>query len=269
MAELFIPQIATQVYVQLNKTMLGGMVNETASGYYQYSDNLVKLILALVTATGTVMLPHVDNAFSHGDMSRVNPMLYKLFNFVSAMAYPIMFGLAVISLTLVLKYYGPRYELVGPAMMIESIVVLMIAQSNVLGVQYLLPIHKQKQFTFSVTIGAVINLVLNIPLIHFFGLDGAMWSTVLSETGVTVYQLIAVRKLLNYRALFKSSWKYLLSGIVMFIPVFWMNMHLKDSWLMMGLEVLIGVIIYVVMVLILRVPIVDQAKKLIVDKFDI
>ena len=42
MVELFIPQIATQVYVQLNKTMLGGMVSETASGYYQYSDNLVK-----------------------------------------------------------------------------------------------------------------------------------------------------------------------------------------------------------------------------------
>lgn len=64
MTELFIPQIATQVYVQLNKTMLGGIVSETASGYYQYSDNLVKLVLALVTATGTVMLPHVANAVS-------------------------------------------------------------------------------------------------------------------------------------------------------------------------------------------------------------
>ena len=64
MAELFIPQIATQVYVQLNKTLLGGMVSETSAGYYQYSDNLVKLVLALVTATGTVMLPHVANAVS-------------------------------------------------------------------------------------------------------------------------------------------------------------------------------------------------------------
>ena len=134
--------------------------------------------------------------------------------------------------------------------------------------QYLLPIHKQKQFTFSVTIGAVINLVLNIPLIHFFGLDGAMWSTVLSETGVTLYQLIAVRRLLNYRALFKSSWKYLLSGIVMFIPVFWMNTHLKDSWLMMGLEILVGIVVYAVMVLILRAPIVDRAKELIADRLE-
>lgn len=263
MAELFIPQIATQVYVQLNKTMLGGMVNETASGYYQYSDNLVKLILALVTATGTVMLPHVANAVSKGNMNKVNQMLYKSFDFVSALAYPMMFGLAAISLTLVPKYYGPGYEPVGPAMMIESIVILMIAWSNAIGVQYLLPRNKNKEFTISVTVGAVVNLILNIPLIKLWGLNGAMWSTVISECSVTLYQLWVVRDMLSYKALFKGSWKYLISGIVMFIPVFWMNRNLKDTWLMMGLEVLVGILVYIALVMLLRAPVVDQAKKLI------
>lgn len=266
MVELFVPQIATQVYVQLNRTMLGVMVNETASGYYQYSDSLVKLILALVTATGTVMLPHVANAVSHGDMKKVNRMLYKSFDFVSAIAIPMMFGLAAISLTLAPKYYGPGYGPVGPAMMIESIVILMIAWSNALGVQYILPIHHQKQFTISVTVGAVINIILNFPLIYFYGLNGAMWSTVLSEICVTMYQLIAVRGLLSYKILFSSIWKYIISGIIMFLPVFWMNTHLKDSWLMMGLEVVIGVVIYTAMVLMLRAPIVDEAKKLVREK---
>ena len=266
MVELFIPQIATQVYVQLNRTMLGVMVSETASGYYQYSDNLIKLILALVTATGTVMLPHVANAVSHGDMKKVNQMLYKSFDFVSAVAIPMMFGLAAISLTLAPKYYGPGYDPVGPAMMIESIVILMIAWSNVLGVQYLLPIHHQKQFTISVTVGAVVNIILNFPLIHFYSLTGAMWSTVLSEISVTLYQLIAVRGLLSYRVLLNSLWKYLISGVVMFLPVFWMNAYLKDSWLMMGLEVIVGVVIYCVMVMLLRAPIVDEGKKLVQEK---
>lgn len=266
MAELFIPQIATQVYVQLNKTMLGVMVNETSSGYYQYSDNLVKLILALVTATGTVMLPHVANAVSHGDMRKVNKMLYKSFNFVSAVSYPMMFGLAAISLTLAPKYYGPGYGPVGPAMMIESIVILIIAWSNVLGVQYLLPIHKQKQFTWSVTLGAVVNLVLNIPLIRVWGLDGAMWSTVFSEISVTLYQLWAVRHLLNFKELFADSWKYFIAGLAMFISVFWMNTHLRSSWLMMGVEVLVGIVIYVGLLFILRAKILDEAKGLIRDK---
>ena len=78
--------------------------------------------------------------------------------------------------------------------------------------------------------------------------------------------MIAVKGLLNYKALFSSSWKYLLSGVVMFIPVFWMNTHLKGSWLMMGLEVLVGIVIYSLMVFILRAQIIDQAKKLILDR---
>lgn len=266
MLELFIPQIATQVYVQLNKTMLGVMVNETASGYYQYSDNLVKLILALVTATGTVMLPHVANAVSHGNMEKVNKMLYKSFNFVSAISYPMMFGLAAISLTLAPKYYGPGYGPVGPAMMIESIVILIIAWSNVIGVQYLLPIHRQKQFTWSVTLGAIVNLILNVPLIKMWGLNGAMWSTVISEIAVTFYQMWSVRDLLNFKALFLDSWKYCVAGILMFIPVFWMNLHLPQSWLMLGIEVLIGILIYGVAIWILRASILDEARRLIKEK---
>lgn len=58
---MFIPQIATQLYVQLSRTMLGVMVDQKASGFYQYSDSIIKLVLAFVTATGTVMLPHVAN----------------------------------------------------------------------------------------------------------------------------------------------------------------------------------------------------------------
>lgn len=90
---MFVPQIAIQLYVQLNRTMLGIMVNEKASGFYQYSDNLIKLVLAFATATGTVMLPHVANAFAQGDMKKVNRMLYKSFDFVSALVYPMMFGI--------------------------------------------------------------------------------------------------------------------------------------------------------------------------------
>jgi O-antigen/teichoic acid export membrane protein len=266
MIELFIPQIATQVYVQLNKTMLGGMVNETSSGYYQYSDNLVKLILALVTATGTVMLPHVANAVSKGSMRQVNQMLYKSFDFVSAVAYPMMFGIAAVSLTLVPKYYGPGYEPVGKAMMIESIVILMIAWSNAIGVQYLLPLNRVKQFTTSVATGAVVNIILNVPLIHLWGLNGAMWSTVISELSVTLYQLWVVRHLLSYKALFKGSWKYFIAGLIMFLVVFWMNRNLKNTWLMMAIEILAGVMIYISIVLILRAPIVYEARDLVIQK---
>lgn len=260
---MFVPQIATQLYVQLNRTMLGLMVNEKASGFYQYSDNLVKLILAFVTATGTVMLPHVANAFAQHDMEKVHKMLYKSFDFVSALAYPMMFGIAGVSLTLAPLYYSSKYAPVGPAMLIESIVILMIGWSNVIGTQYLLPVNRVKDFTTSVTVGAVVNIIMNFPLIHLWGLNGAMWSTVLSEISVTAYQLFVVRKSLDIRKMFAGSWKYLLSGIVMFVPVFWLNTHMKASWLWMLVEVALGVVVYAGMVCLLRAPVLDQLKELL------
>jgi O-antigen/teichoic acid export membrane protein len=260
---MFVPQIATQLYVQLNRTMLGLMVDQKASGFYQYSDNLVKLILAFVTATGTVMLPHVANAFAQHDMEKVHKMLYKSFDFVSALAYPMMFGIAGVSMTLAPLYYSSKYAPVGPAMLIESIIILMIGWSNVIGTQYLLPVNRVKDFTTSVTVGAVVNIIMNFPLIHLWGLNGAMWSTVLSEISVTAYQLFVVRKSLDIRKMFAGSWKYLLSGIVMFVPVFWLNTHMKASWLWMLVEVAAGIVIYVGMVLLLRAPVLDQLKELL------
>ena len=264
--ELFIPQIATQVYVQLNKTMLGIMVSQTAAGYYQYSDSFIKIVLAFVTSTGTVMLPHVSHALSNGNMKKVNQMLYKSFDFVSALSFPMMFGIAGISLTLGPKYYGPGYGPVGPAMMIQSIEIIMIAWSNAIGLQYLLPLNRVRQFTASVTIGAVVNLLLNFPLIGIAGLNGAMLSTVISEATVTLYQLYVVKNLLNYKLLFKDTWKYLISSFIMFIPVFWMNRSLKDSWPMLLLEVMVGFIIYLLMVVCLKASIVNQARNIIETK---
>lgn len=266
MIELFIPQIAIQVYVQVNRTMLGLMVSESASGYYQYSDNLVKLLISFATASGTVMLPHVANAVSHGNMKSVNRMLYKSFDFISAIAYPMTFGLAAISLTLAYKYYGPGYYPVGPAMMIESIIILMIAWSNAIGVQYLLPLNKNREFTWSVTLGAIVNIILNFPLIELWGLNGAMVATVASEVTVALYQLWVIRKIASYRSLFHDSWKYLISSLLMFIVVFTINRFAKDTWLMLLVEVLVGAVIYVTMVYILKASIIDEVKGVLIKK---
>lgn len=263
---MFVPQIATQLYVQLNRTMLGVMVNQEASGFYQYSDNLIKLILAFATATGTVMLPHVANAFAKGDMSKVRSMLYVSFDFVSALSYPMMFGVAGISLTLAPLYYSSKYAPVGPAMVIESIVILMIGWSNVIGTQYLLPTNRVKEFTVSITIGAIVNIILNFPLIFFGGLNGAMLSTVISEASVTFYQFTVVRKDLNFKKLFKGNWKYLVAGITMFVPVFWLNNNMHASWAWILIEVILGTIIYCVVLLILKAPIVGQAKKMMINR---
>lgn len=249
---LFIPQIAISVYLQLNKTMLGVMMGTKYSGFYQNSDNLIKMVLSLATSLGTVMLPHMSAAFVKGDKEKMHQMLYKSFDVLSILAFAMTFGIAAISTNLAPFFYGKGFCPVGPAMMIESFVIILIAWSNTIGQQYLVPTNQIKKYTTSVVLGAVFNFVANFIFIDAWGLNGAMWATVASEAVVTGYQLWAVRKQVHFNEMFRNILKYLAAGIVMFIPVYLMNIKLHTSIITLALEVITGVIIYIVTILILR-----------------
>ncbi len=260
---LFIPTITTQVYMVVNRLMLGRMSTQAATGQFDYGDKIVKLVLAIVTATGTVMLPHVANKFSKGDVKGVRESLYNSFDFVTALAVPMMFGLMAISKTFAPWFLGSEYVPTGKLMFIESPIILFIAWSNVTGTQYLMPVNRVHEYTASVSVGAVSNIIFNLFLIRSFGVDGAAMSTVLSEFLVSAIQLFFVRTTISRRTLFKSVWKYLLSGLVMFIVVFRFNGIMKMSIPNLIVQVLIGMVIYAAGVFLLKAPIVRQAQKIL------
>lgn len=256
---LFIPQIATQVYLILNKTMLGSMISVNASGYFDQSDKMIKMVLAIVTATGTVMLPHVANAFAKGEHEKTKFFLYQSFSFVTSLAVPMMFGLMAVAAKFVPLFFTNRFQSVTPVMMIESLVILLIAWSNVIGTQFLLPTKQTKAYTTSVIIGAVVNLVMNIPFILFLGAVGAAIATVLSEISVTVYQLYVIRMQIQYKKLFTDTGKYIIAGIIMFWIVILIDGKLQSTWTMLGIEVVIGIMLYLSLLVLFKAKIIHDA----------
>ncbi|WP_158160209.1 oligosaccharide flippase family protein, partial [Lactiplantibacillus plantarum] len=136
---MFIPQVAVQIYWVLNKTMLGSLDSVRSSGFFDQSDKIVKLVLAIATATGTVMLPRVANAFAHREYSKTKEYMYASFSFVSAISIPMMFGLIAITPKFVPLFFTSQFSDVIPVLMIESIAIILIAWSNAIGTQYLLP----------------------------------------------------------------------------------------------------------------------------------
>ncbi|KAF0507035.1 flippase [Pediococcus pentosaceus] len=263
---LFIPQIATQIYLVVNKTMLGSMTSVQSAGYFDQSDKMIKMILAIVTATGTVMLPHVANAFMKGEVEKTKQFLYNSFSFVTALSVPMMFGIAAVAQKFVPLFFTHKFLAVTPLMMIEAVVILLIAWSNALGTQYLLPTNQNSAFTKSVVLGAVVNIVVNIPLIMLWGALGATLSTVLSEVAVTGYQLYVLRRQVNYRSLFMDTEKYLLAGVVMFIAIFILDEKLVDSWSMLIIEVVVGILIYAILLIIMKAKIIKDAKMMFKNK---
>lgn len=264
---LFIPTITTQVYLVLNRLMLGRMSTQTALGNFGQSDKIVKFVLAVVTATGTVMLPHVANKFAKGDIKGVRASLYSSFNFVSAISIPMMFGLMAISQVFAPWFLGQQFLPSGKIMFIEAPIIVLIAWSNVTGTQYLMPVNRVKEFTTSVTIGAVSNVIFNLFLIEAWGANGAALATVGSELLVTASQLVMIRKTISRRRLFHEQWKYICSGLVMFIVVNRISITINMTIANLALEVLVGALIYTLGLVLTRASIIEEAQKLIDHRF--
>ena len=223
--EMFVPQIATQVYLQLNKTMLGALIGVQASGFYDNSDKIVKIILAVVTATGTVLLPHSAHSYSQGRYDIIETSLDRSMHFILLLAFPLATGLAGVAPLFTHVFFGKGFSPVADLLIIESIVIVLVGISN----------------------------ALNLPLILLFQSDGAMVATVLSELLVTVYQLIKVRQQIDVFKLFREVWKYAFSAFVMgvLVRIFTIILPIQSIALLL-LAVLWGGIVYFLILGLLR-----------------
>lgn len=242
---LLIPQIATQIYLQLNKTMLGTFRGVEASGFYDNSDKIIKMVLAIVTATGTVLLPHVAHSFANGDHVAVKRSLVTSMHVILVLAFPIAFGLAAVSGPFTVIFFGPKFASVGSLMAVESAVIVLIGISNAIGIQYLLPTNQIQSYTASVVLGSLVNIILNIPLILLWGTMGAIVATVASEAAVSGYQIFKVRHQLRIFSLFEETWKYALSGSAMFMIITVIAQLFKPGVLGIVVEVVVGIVAYI------------------------
>lgn len=260
---LFLPQVAMQIYLVVNKTMVGALDSVTAAGFFSQADTLVRVVLSIVTSLGVVLMPRMANMHATGDDDGMKRYIYKSFNYITALAAPLMFGTAGIALSFAPYFFGKSFNEVGLLMMVEAPVIVLIAWTNVIGMQYLLPINKTKEFTISVTIGAVINIALNPFLILNIGVIGATIATVFSELGVTSYLLWVVRNELSLTKLMADVWKYLISGAAMFIGVYTLNQLLDAKALAFAFQIITGVVIYALGVVVLKPSVFDEIKKYI------
>lgn len=252
---LFLPTIATQIYLVLDKSMIGWFSNGyTENGYYEQADKLVKITLAIVCALGIVMIPRIAKNYKEGNIEQIKYYLYKSYRYVWMMAIPIMFGLSVLSDMFVGYFFGAGYEKCAILIPILSCLTVFIGMGNVTAIQYFVPTEKQNAVTIMVIVGAIVNVILNLCLIPFFASFGAAIATIVAEFCVTLVGFIYIKKkkLFALHPILTCSWKYWIAGIVMGTSEYGIKLLLPETVWSLIVLVLIGVVIYFIALLILR-----------------
>ncbi|MDA5388917.1 polysaccharide biosynthesis C-terminal domain-containing protein [Loigolactobacillus backii] len=256
---LFIPTISMQLYIMVNKTMLKAMVSVQAAGYMDYSDKFINMAMVAVTSLSVVLLPHIANLFANNKLEAVHRSLYRSFQFVTALAIPLMFGMSAIAPKFIVWFLSPKFTTTGILLIIQTPIILLIAWNNTIGRQYLLPVKRVRDYTLSVSIGAGVNIIANYICIKLFSVYGAAVATVITEIFVTGYQIIVVRKNLDLKQMFHDLWKFFVAGGIMGIVVWQVASHLPSHLIWFLIEIALGALIYVVVALLLKTDIFLEA----------
>lgn len=260
---LFIPQIASQIYNVLDKTMIGEIIlDKSEVGYYEQAQKVIRVLLTVVTSLGIVMIPRMASTFASGDKEKVFDYMKKSFRFVFFLAFPIMFGIMSISKSFVPVFFGEGYEKVVILINVMAPTILLNGMANVIGTQYLLPTKRQKEYTIAIVTGLVVNFILNYVLIKSHYSVGASIATIISELIVVVVEFFVIRKDINIKEVLKSSSSYLLSGIIMLITCILVQIAFGASTVTMVTQIIAGVLVYVFMLVILK----DEYLKMFIDR---
>lgn len=261
--QLFLPQIAIQIYVVMDKTMLGFFTDVyTENGYYEQTDKIIKLLLTIATSLGTVMLPRIASTVAKGEMETVRKYMMVSYRFSFFITIPMCLGLIVTAPNFVPWFFGTGYEPVAGLLAVISSMLIAVALSNVTGIQFMVPMNRQNQLTLSVFIGAIFNFVINLYLIpHYFSIGVAI-ATMLTEWLVTVVQFYLVRDFFNLREILLQGKNYLISGIIMLAVTWLLSIQLSSSIINTLLIILFGSVVYAGILLVIK----DQILLMLINK---
>lgn len=254
---IFLPGIATSVYLILNKLMIGWIDSTQSAGFFQQADSIIKIVVNLTTSLSSVLLPKIANNYKNDEKEKTIEILKQSTSVSSVLAVGAMFGILGVANLFVPLFFGELFIPSVPILMVESIMIVAITWNAIVGWQFLMPTQRTNILTISVIIGAITNFILNIPLIIFWGPTGAAWASVFSELATFIYMFVKTRHILDYKELFEGTYKYVIAGILMAIIIMLEPVTQSFSPLLkLVIKIVIGIFVYVALLVALKPPII-------------
>lgn len=265
---VFVLNLIISIYVNLNAIMLGFMKDNESVGLFASAAKLTQVVLTIVTSLGVVLLPRMSNMISNNQMSDFWDLAQKSLNFIVLITLPITLGLILLSDDIILIFAGASYTGAVPVLVIISPIVLLIAVSNVLGIQILYPQGHEKIVIFSTSFGAFANFIINLWLIPKYSQNGAAAATLIAELIVTVSMLVLGRPFLRLKWE-KRYWGYMLGTLCMGIAVYLLKMLHYDFMVNFATVLFGGVLVYLLFLIFTKDPLYLMAKNSIFSRIKI
>lgn len=190
----FAMSCAATIYTNLDTVMLGFMTSDAEVGYYNAAVKIKSILVSVVTSLGVVLLPRASYYVECKLMDKFCRITHVALNFVILISVPLTVYFILFAKEGIFFLSGAEYEASIVPMQIIMPTLLFIGLTNIMGIQTLIPLGKEKVVLYSEIAGAVADLLLNVALIPSMASAGAAVGTVVAEGVVFAVQFWALRK---------------------------------------------------------------------------
>ncbi|MCX5726499.1 MAG: flippase [Candidatus Saganbacteria bacterium] len=196
-----ISMVMISIYINFDTVMLSFMKGEEVTGWYNAGYKIIFFIVSIGGVYMAAIYPILSYRFNSSieSLARVVEKSAKL---MAAIAFPLVIGGVLVAHKLIGSVFGREFLPAVPSFQVlligAGVIFLSMAYGN-----SLIACNRQKQYTIAVTIGAVVNLILNFILIPKYSLFGAAVATLIAEILVflknyTEFQKITKVSILPY-----------------------------------------------------------------------
>ena len=261
-------QVLTSMYTTFNVAYLGFVSGETEVGFYTVATKIFTVLLGVFTAFTGVMLPRLSFLIEQGAFEEFKRKITSSVDVLLAFSSPIIIMVAVYAPTLIHIIAGNNYA--GSILPLRMIIplILVIGYEQILVLQILTPLNKDKAILLNSLIGAIVGIIFNILLVHRFRQIGSALVWFFSEISVLSIAQYFVYKYIRMSFPFKIYGKYIYCAIPFLGISYFIKYYLGDSLFSFFFSALIAVsYFYIVYVFVLKNQTVINIHREIAKRF--
>ena len=256
----------TSIYTMLDSTMLGFLSTDIQIGYYSAANKLNHMVLSILTALTTVLLPRLTVYAANEQKNKFNELAQKSFSMMLLLSIPMATGLFLLSKPLTLIFSGSEYLPAVLPMQVITPVVCAIPLASITASQVLPALNKEKLALISYIVASILNIICNFIFIPKYGALGAALGTVAAEVGGVLIQISFLYKIIFVKKILINLFNALTATLFMFIILHFYMKAVTNIILQTAGSAIMGILVYALILLFLRNKLFMETKNMILGK---
>ena len=256
---IFASNVAIQIYVNSDTTMLGYMDNDYVVGIYSLSVKIYTIIKSVLLAALRVAVPRLSLYAGKNQKDEYDSLLLKLTNALLILVVPAIVGMIMLSKNIVLIVGGNNYESSQSSLIILSVAIIFSIFSTLFNTCVLIPFKREKYSLRSSVASACENIGLNFFLIPLLAENGAAVTTVFAELTMAFMNYYSCKDIVKKTFMNKSNFHNIISIVIgsgsIIVTCYFVCTYFKGLIIQTIISVFASAFVYAALLLVLRNPV--------------